>query len=54
MVELQRQEWLRGLVDASGLDPHDLPALMRHLSQHYPCKEMGWVYATVKTLTGVS
>ena len=54
VVELQRQEWLRGLVDASGLDPHDLPALMRHLSQHYPRKEMGWVYATVKTLYGVS
>lgn len=54
VVELQRQEWLRGLVDASGLNPHDLPALMRYLSQHYPRKEMGWVYATVKTLYGVS
>ncbi|MCA9869905.1 MAG: hypothetical protein H6647_04600 [Anaerolineales bacterium] len=54
VVELQRQEWLRGLVDASGLDPHDLPALMRHLSEHYPRKEMGWVYATVKTLYGVN
>ena len=53
VVELQRQEWLRGLVDSSGLDPHDLPAMMRHLSQHYSRKEMSWVYATVKTLYGV-
>jgi hypothetical protein len=52
-VELQRKEWLRQLVDASGLDPHDLPNLMRHLGQHYPKREMGWVYATVKTLYGV-
>jgi len=52
-VELQRQQWLRQLVDASGLDPHDLPTLMRHLGQHYPKREMGWVYATVKTLYGV-
>ena len=28
--------------------------LMRHLSQHYPRKEMSWVYATVKTLYGSS
>ena len=52
VVELQRQQWLRGLVDSSGLDPHDLPAMMRHLSQHYSRKEMSWVYATVKTLYG--
>jgi hypothetical protein len=52
-VELQRQQWLRQLVDTSGLDPHDLPTLMRHLGQHYPKREMGWVYATVKTMYGV-
>ena len=51
-VELQRREWLRQLVEASGLDPHDLPNLMRHLSQHYPKKEMSWVYGTVKELYG--
>jgi len=54
VVELQRQAWLRSLVDSSGLDPHDLPALMRHLAPHYLRKEMGWVYATVKTLYGVA
>lgn len=53
VVELQRQAWLRGLVDNSGLDPHDLPAMMRYLAQHYGRKEMGWVYATVRTLYGV-
>ena len=53
VVELQRQAWLRGLVDRSGLDPADLPAMMRYLGQHYARKEMGWVYATVKTLYGV-
>lgn len=50
-------EWLdpnRSLVDSSGLDPHDLPAMMRHLSQHYSRKKMSWVYATVKTLYGSS
>ncbi|HSN76701.1 MAG TPA: hypothetical protein VL334_16640 [Anaerolineae bacterium] len=52
-VELQRQQWLRQLVDTSGLDPHDLPNLMRHLGQHYLKREMGWVYASVKTLYGV-
>ncbi len=52
-VELQRRDWLRQLVEASSLDPHDLPNLMRHLAQHYPRREMGWVYATVKTLYGV-
>ena len=53
-VELQRQQWLRDLVDASGLDPRDLPPLMRYLSQHYAKREMSWVYATVKTLYGVN
>ncbi len=52
VIEIQRQAWLRSLVDSSGLDPHDLPALMRHLAPHYPRKEMGWVYATVKALYG--
>ena len=52
VIEIQRQAWLRSLVDSSGLNPHDLPALMRHLAPHYPRKEMGWVYATVKTLYG--
>ncbi len=51
-IELQRRAWLRGLVDASGLDPRDLPNMMRYLSQHYPKKEMSWVYATVKMLYG--
>ncbi len=53
VVELQRQAWLRNLVEGSGLNPHDLPAMMRYLSQHYGRKEMGWVYATVKALYGV-
>ena len=52
-LELQKQAWLRHLVDSSGLDVHDLPNLMRHLSQHYPKSEMSWVYATVKTLYGL-
>ncbi|MFZ1551107.1 MAG: hypothetical protein WAV53_06885 [Anaerolineae bacterium] len=52
VIEIQRQAWLRSLVDSSGLNPHDLPALMRHLAPHYPRKEMGWVYATVKALYG--
>jgi hypothetical protein len=52
VIEIQRQAWLRSLVDSSGLDPRDLPALMRHLAPHYPRKEMGWVYATVKALYG--
>ena len=51
-LELQKREWLRGLVEASGLDPRDLPNMMRYLSQHYPKKEMSWVYGTVKTLYG--
>lgn len=53
VIEIQRQAWLRSLVDSSGLNPHDLPALMRHLAPHYPRREMGWVYATVKTLYGI-
>lgn len=52
-VDLQQREWLRQLVEASGLDPRDLPNLMRYLSQHYAKKEMGWVYATVKTMYGI-
>ncbi len=53
-VELQRRAWLRQLVEASGLNVHDLPNLMRHLSQHYPKREMGWVYASVKALYGLN
>jgi len=53
-VELQRREHLRHLVEASGLDPHDLPNLMRHLSQHYSRREMRWVYNTVKALYGMA
>ena len=52
-LELQKRAWLRGLVDASGLDPRDLPNMMRCLSQHYPKREMSWVYGTVKMLYGV-
>ncbi len=52
-LELQKQAWLRSLVDASGLEPRDLPNLMRYLSQHYRKQDMSWVYATVKTLYGV-
>ncbi|HIP72285.1 MAG TPA: hypothetical protein EYH05_12915 [Anaerolineae bacterium] len=52
LLELQKRAWLRHLVDESGLDPHDTPALMRYLSQHYPRKEMSWVYNTVKTVYG--
>ena len=52
VVELQKKEWLRGLVDESGLDPRDTPNLMRYLSQHYPRKDMRWVYAAVVELYG--
>jgi len=52
VVELQRKEWLRGLVEQSGLDPRDRPNLMRYLSQHYPRKEMRWVYAAVVEMYG--
>lgn len=55
VTELQRKEWLRQLVEASGLDPREtpLPALMRHLSQHYPAKQMRWVYTAIRELYGV-
>jgi len=53
VVELQKREWLRGLVGQSGLDPRDTPNLMRHLSQHYPRKEMRWVYNAVVELYGL-
>jgi hypothetical protein len=53
VVELQRQEWLRHLVEASGIAPRETVPLMRHLSQHYPKKEMRWVYNTVRTLYGL-
>ncbi len=52
VVELQKKEWLRGLVDQSGLDPRDRPNLMRYLSQHYPRKDMRWVYAAVAEMYG--
>ncbi len=42
------------LANDSGLDVRDLPNLMRHLSQHYPKREMSWVYASVKSLYGLS
>jgi hypothetical protein len=51
-MELQKRAWLRHLVEESGLDPHDTPNLMRHLSQHYPKREMSWVYGSVKALYG--
>lgn len=51
-LELQKRAWLRHLVAESRLDPRDLPNMMRHLSQHYPKKEMSWVYGTVKLLYG--
>ena len=53
VLELQKRAWLRHLVESSDLDVHDLPNLMRYLSQHYPKSEMSWVYATVKTLYGL-
>lgn len=53
VVELQKKEWLRGLVEQSGLAPRDTPNLMRYLSQHYPRKEMSWVYNAVVELYGV-
>jgi len=53
VVELQKKEWLRGLVDGSGFDPHDTPNLMRYLSQHYSRKDMRWVYAAVVELYGL-
>ena len=53
VVELQKKEWLRGLVEQSGLDPRDTSSLMRYLSQHYPRKEMRWVYSAVVELYGL-
>ncbi len=53
VAELERREHLRRLVEASGLDVHDLPNLMRHLAAYYPRREMGWVYATVRQLYGL-
>lgn len=52
VLEQQQRAWLRQLVDGSGLDVHDLPNLMRYLSQHYPKRQMSWVYGTVKSLYG--
>lgn len=55
VMELQRKEWLRYLVEGSGLDPHatSLPDMMRYLSQHYPASQMSWVYNTVRELYGL-
>ncbi len=52
-VEMQRRAWLRQMVEDSGLDVRDLPNLMRYLSQHYPKREMSWVYASVKAIYGL-
>jgi hypothetical protein len=52
ILEQQQRAWLRQLVDSSGLAVHDLPNLMRYLSQHYPKRQMSWVYGTVKSLYG--
>lgn len=52
ILEQQQRAWLRQLVEGSGLDVHDLPNLMRYLSQHYPKRQMSWVYGTVKSLYG--
>ena len=51
-VEQQRRLWLRQQVEHSGLDPRDLPNLMRYLSQHYPKNQMSWVYNTAKSMYG--
>lgn len=53
VVEIQQRQWLKQLVDDSGLDIHDLPNLMRYLSQHYAKWQMSWVYGTVKSLYGI-
>ncbi len=53
IVELQQRDWLRELVEQSGLDPRtQTTELMRHLSRHYPRQRMKWVYSTVKILYG--
>ncbi len=53
VLEQQQRQWLKQLVDDSGLDLHDLPNLMRYLSRHYGKRQMSWVYGTVKSLYGV-
>lgn len=54
ILEQQQRAWLRQLVDSSGVDVHDLPNLMRYLSQHYAKRQMSWVYGTVKSLYGAA
>lgn len=53
VLEMQQRQWLKQLVDDSGLDVHDLPNLMRYLSQHYAKRQMNWVYGTVKSLYSI-
>ena len=53
VLEQQQRQWLKQLVDDSGLDVHDLPNLMRYLAQHYAKRQMSWVYGTVKSLYGI-
>ncbi len=52
LIEQARQEWLKQLVTQSGIDADDRVTLLRHLSAHYPKKEMSWVYSTLKVLYG--
>jgi len=53
IVEQQRKEWLKGLVEESGIDPRgETVELMHHLSAHYPRREMRWVYNTVREIYG--
>lgn len=49
-IEMERREWLRDLIERSGIDPADSAALMRHLASHYPPKEMRWVYNATRIL----
>ena len=52
-VELQKRDWLRQLVEQSGLDPRcQTVELLRYLSQHYPKTLMKWVYSSVKAIYG--
>ncbi len=53
VLEQQQRQWLKQLVDDSGLNVHDLPTLMRYLSNHYAKRQMSWVYGTVKSLYGI-
>ncbi len=53
LLEQQQRQWLKQLVEDSGLDVHDLPTLMRYLSNHYGKRQMSWVYGTVKSLYGI-